>query len=724
MLKNLSPRFIEELESPDPQPFAILEIQSKGQSDEATTEAHWTANISESNVDYDSTPLPPEAGNVILAAAAGVSSVKFLPDTDGEMTGVVNGVPGAPHSAPYYQYIDDPIGAHDGDTTYNFNSSGVDGNGQRFIYSSGYLSSIPEGATINKVRVAGYIEFTNVIYEARWLLKMGDTDRPGATMVFTIADWHFRFEDWATNPVTAAAWTREELADIQEFGIEVVGATFVRSTQIYLEIFYTDFETTGSITVELDLGASANTDNDAVISIDDNVPTDTGLSFTLEGSTSGAWGGEEVALGSVTDGSSVAGYRYYRPTANLTGDGSVTPVLKSIKIEIPDRIYRLTSRRGGIFNSLPYLIGIPGRSISIDLKDFVTLGSDLQASLQKDDYVVQMLRENYFKNLHASVRIGLYREDITEADLVYTFQGKVSGYRVGMEEVSISLKDATKDLSAKWPAGIDVTKDGVHMVDVINTVLDDVGIASRYINRGSLDTLKSTVGDGSPASINYVVYRDSSPPVASGDTTITEPETAKKVIGELLELLGSYMVSQEDGKIYVVEYDSSKASIGDPWTTSDDFVEDPIYNPDVENLINDTYVYFDWNGDGTDAKDFSNLETSPDATSITNWGETDTRIIKSKWLAGSAADGYYGEELAIHIGARETTRRKNGMGIFPCKTDLSKFELQVGDMKDVDMSDLIINPDVGEGDVRKFMIVNKDPDWGNSTISWSLVESR
>ena len=192
----------------------------------------------------------------------------------------------------------------------------------------------------------------------------------------------------------------------------------------------------------------------------------------------------------------------------------------------------------------------------------------MKAKLQKDDFVVQMLRENYFKNLHASVRIGLYREDITENDLVYTYQGKVAGFRTGMEEINISLKGSNNYLAAKWPEGSGtstppaVTKDGTHMVDVISSILDDVRMPARSINRGSLDTLKNNVGDGSPAPANYVAYRGNSPPVATGDTTITEPETAKKVVGELLELLGAYMVDLEDGKVHVVEYDSDAAGQG------------------------------------------------------------------------------------------------------------------------------------------------------------------
>ncbi len=51
----LPPKFLTELEKAGRQPFALLEIEGAGQSDEATTEAHWGAATSESNVDYDST---------------------------------------------------------------------------------------------------------------------------------------------------------------------------------------------------------------------------------------------------------------------------------------------------------------------------------------------------------------------------------------------------------------------------------------------------------------------------------------------------------------------------------------------------------------------------------------------------------------------------------------------------------------------------------------------
>ena len=45
-------------------------------------------------------------------------------------------------------------------------------------------------------------------------------------------------------------------------------------------------------------------------------------------------------------------------------------------------------------------------------------------------------------------------------------------------------------------------------------------------------------------------------------------------------------------------------------------------------------------------------------------------------------------------------------------------------MINIDASDLIINPDVGTGDIVKFMVVGKDPKWADDKINWNLVRAR
>ena len=594
-----------------------------------------------------------------------------------------------------------------------------------------FADEIPPNATIVSVEVYARMYWHTVdtlfgVGHGKAGIRIGGTNYWAASQDPPRDTWSTRHFTWPTNPGTSSAWLISELASIQGIGVyqNTTGVTgngdYWLCSQLYLLVTYYNFKTSGSITVQLDLGVSANTDNNATVTIDDVVPVNTGMDYELFGveymrptgdyeaiagtvNNANAYDGDDtdsstttktaaigdylfigrdagnvdqwetepaydsslslslsvtysrsfsffssmgieiqtsagvlvgtilvlghnsvakttsivdvtayagdladlrivitgsttysgivvdiydcwitgqIPLGSIQDGSSAPSFSHFRVKVAFSSDGVATPVLKSIGIEIPDRIYRFTSFPDRIFDAEPNLLGIPARSTSISLKDFVTIGSDIKINLAKDEFVTQMLRENYFKNLNASVRMGLYRDDITEEDLVPIYQGTVSGYSVGKDKASISLKDGTKDLSIKWPQGSGtssppaVSLDGTHMVEVINTILGEVAIGARYIDRGSLAVLRA-------ARANYYVYRGSSPPVATGDTTITEPETAKKSIGELLRFLGAYMVGQEDGKLHVVEYDSSTVVVGEPWT-SDDFDTDVIYNPDVD----------------------------------------------------------------------------------------------------------------------------------------------
>lgn len=717
----LPPRFVEELEKSSQRPFALLEIRSRGVRDKADSEADWGGNAGESNVDY--TPSPPDSGNVILTHNTGGSLLSgdkcFCTEDAGSSGTIVLW----PNDGILHTKVDeDP---HDGNDSYislgngSWFELGIDPN---ILLSSIPLDAVPSRVSI-KATMAAPLDDQTVLGR---IVVNGSTYETSAQNVTSTSYVQFTFS-WATNP-GGGAWSRGNVLNIQEFGLRNTTADdYALVTQLYIIIEYYEWNSSGHIITPFDL-SGANLENKAIISIDQTTPAGAGLVHQLFEDYGGPG---ETLIATVVDGSEIdiTGYSDLAIKSNFTSDGTETPVLHSISLEVPDRIYKFTTYPESIFGAVPYLLQIPGRSISIDLKEFITLGMSLKADLIHDEITRQMVRENHFYNLQAILKIGLWRPDITEKDLIAVFpQGKVSGYSITPGRISIAIKDAAKDLSTKWPQGfgspptVSKSLDGTHMVDVISTILDESGILGRYVNSDSLSELKAHVGDGSPAPSSYMVYRGSSPPVATGNTTIREPETAKKIIGELLELLGAYMIVQEDGRITLVEYDSAAAAV-DTWGNND-FCDDPSYDPDLENIRNVTYVYFDWNGQGTEAENFENLVIELDPDSIEDWDETSIRIIKSKWLAGSAADGYYGADLAAEIAARETARRKNSMGVFTCRTFLSKFAIQVGDMVNIDMSDLVINPNVGDGDARKFLVVHKDPGWENGTISWKLVEAR
>ena len=218
--------------------------------------------------------------------------------------------------------------------------------------------------------------------------------------------------------------------------------------------------------------------------------------------------------------------------------------------------------------------------------------------------------------------------------------------------------------------------------------------------------VKEGVGDGDPDPTEYTVSR-------TGATLVTDPEEAKKLIRELCEHLGAYLVIQENGKLQLIEYDSLAAAL-DTWDANV-FMKDISYDPGLESIKNQCYVFYSWDGTGTDGSDFSGIRISVDADSVSDWDGTYTKVIKSKWITSAT--------VALEIAAREVARLKDGVGMLSCSTSLAKCAYQVGDMITVD-HDIIVNPDVGEGDTRNFLIVQKTWDIGNNKINWKLMEAR
>jgi hypothetical protein len=439
-------------------------------------------------------------------------------------------------------------------------------------------------------------------------------------------------------------------------------------------------------------------------------------------------GGASDPMGVHVEDSGQAVYDMFRTKSSFTSDGTVTPVLKSIGIEIPDNVYKFSSLGDDTFGARPIITSLPGRTIKLDAKSFITLPSDLNVGLERFDFIDDLLRQNYFRGLEANVKIGLWREDLTEEDLVPYYSGSVANYSVTESEIILKLRDATKDLSRKWPLGTapssppSVSFDKTHMVDCIRTILDDIAIPDRFVDQGSLDILKATVGQDVSiplTSSNWVVKRVGTDPDAGG-TAILDAEAAREFIGQLLGLMGAYLVTQENGKLTAILYDIATAIV-DTWTP--DFYDATKYDAALEGLRNAMSLYSDWDGLGDKANDFDTLFITKDSGSITNWGEELERIIKSEWIAGDSSDGYYGTEMAEFITGRETARQADGIGSIPAQTSLVKAGVQVGDFIDVE-TDLAIKPDIGKGDLIKFFVTKKTWDIENGKINWTLMEAR
>lgn len=97
------------------------------------------------------------------------------------------------------------------------------------------------------------------------------------------------------------------------------------------------FYSSGSGVWILDLGIQPVV-NQAIVRIGQKIPASASLSHNLKGSTTGVFGGEEVNLGTVVDGTTITGkYRYFKLTSTYTSTSNkdASPEISYFSVEYP-----------------------------------------------------------------------------------------------------------------------------------------------------------------------------------------------------------------------------------------------------------------------------------------------------------------------------------------------------------------------------------------------------
>jgi hypothetical protein len=103
--------------------------------------------------------------------------------------------------------------------------------------------SIPAGSTINSVKVYFRVEKIGVksSYARPRIRALAQTITNGTAVTLTDGVWANKSQTWTTNPITSAAWTVDEVNDL-DIGVGMrqatVGETGGLCSQLYAEIDY------------------------------------------------------------------------------------------------------------------------------------------------------------------------------------------------------------------------------------------------------------------------------------------------------------------------------------------------------------------------------------------------------------------------------------------------------------------------------------------------------
>lgn len=525
------------------------------------------------------------------------------------------------------------------------------------------------------------------------------------------------------------------------------------SVRIPVKTYVWDGTNTAYRDIKIDLGSTPT--EAGYFDFAYRTPADTRVRFRAWSSATGAFAGEETQLGAadghtqaddghdgsvahVHDGDVITDLkRYYKirveplgtsTPANVTQSLLHTPSIHGVNVIFPSKKVRFCGGHTPILDALPAIKSIPTITSRIDLKGYSVPSQTLALELSDlGGYVFDVPTEVNLKNSLIEIRFGMLNGTaITSKDqLAPYFFGKVSDYSVQDGMLTLHCKPLTDDLALKIPPvdrrdpntsliPIDFSA-GTHIIDALDRLIFTEGrTPRRYKHAQSFKDAKTYLA-------NWLVKR-----------RLSEQRDVREYVNELLEVIGHFLVTDEDGKLRLIRYPRSGNAVV-TWG-NDDLIPGTMQEPSFESSIINLCMAL-WGHPQPDGSDFSpEIRADFDAVSADAWAPGSQsvifdRLIKGYWLPGknplSPTGGLGGDVMASQIVKRVVKHAANGIIRIRCQTTLRHYGVQVGDF--IDLQTPVFVRKGYKGSIRpaqKFMAASKTVDLERGIISWELLEAR
>jgi len=436
-------------------------------------------------------------------------------------------------------------------------------------------------------------------------------------------------------------------------------------------------------------------------------------------------GAKTTSLGVVKDGDTITTLsQFYVVRATLrtatTSTLMRTPNVKRVNAIFPlvlagaSKVYEFSSHPLP-FTLAPAIQNSPSIATKLDPRNHLTARGSFSLKLADlDGIVTQIATEENLLNLPVEIRLGHRPTATSKNDLALVATGRIRDYSYVKGVLTLKIEDRTKQLDVKIPKP---QNDNIERLDYQNqeivTVLEDLLanqalISRRWIDTGSFSSL-STFLKGSDTVSLWLTHR-----------VIDKPTEAKKLVNEILQLVGAFLVPLEDGKLRLIQFPRSGASVGDPWDEDILSVDDSQPGGFDKSIVNQSLVLYDKDGDGKNR----GVDVFVDADAQDAWSPGSERAvfdrtIETRWLGPEAQ--FNGLTVSGRISKRTVDAHKNGMVPYKCRTGLDQFAIQIGDFKDVTSPVFLRKFKLGST-ARQFMVISKDPKFDNGFIDWVLIE--
>jgi len=288
---------------------------------------------------------------------------------------------------------------------------------------------------------------------------------------------------------------------------------------------------------------------------------------------------------------------------------------------------KLGQGAGGFTDVASCLTKVSSLQNKIDTKTGYTTRGQLTCTIVGRDNFKNLVRDEYLKNRRVTRKDGFVVSGFAYSDYAATFTGKIIDWSRKGDELTLTIGDEMMiETSKKLPVEVTaktqyLNYQNMHPADIMTDILlTRLGVGGGYVDSAKFASERDTWLQG-----------------WKFDRIITEPKEANDYINELQIETNSFIIHDGEKVTFKVMAPPVPGQSIEEWTDANHIMKDSV---SVKSGYKDAFynrivVYYDYDESAKDKEEnYDSAVIAIDSASqgASQWAETSTKTIKSKWI--------------------------------------------------------------------------------------------
>ena len=297
-----------------------------------------------------------------------------------------------------------------------------------------------------------------------------------------------------------------------------------------------------------------------------------------------------------------------------------------VEIALDDITYKFGQNTGGFNDVMPILKDISSLQNKIDTKFGFSTRGKMTFKISGRETIKRLVSGRFLKNRRIIRKEGFLASGFAYSDYAETFTGKITDWEREGDELTITCSDDLTEGLKKIPVENSrktqfLDYRNTNPVNIMHDMLSSrMNISTVYIDSTRFDTERDTW-------LNNITF----------NRVITKPEDGDKYLNELQAETNSFIIHDGNRISYKVFAPIVPGQSVQSWNDSFNILEDSVSQDSgyKDNFYNRIIIMYDYDESGSDGwENYESIYIAQDASAVSTseWSETKTKEIKSKWI--------------------------------------------------------------------------------------------